>query len=245
MFSLAGKKALITGASGGIGETIAKRLADAGAAVALSGTRKEKLDEVNGALGGKASVLTCNLSDKEAVKKLAGDAEAALGGLDIIINNAGITKDGLAMRMSDEDWQQVLDVNLTASFILIRSALRGMMKQRFGRVVNVTSIVGVMGNAGQANYCASKAGIIGMSKSLAAEVASRNITINCVAPGFISTPMTDALNDAQKQAMKDRIPMGAFGEAADVATAVHFLASGEAKYVTGQTLHVNGGMLMV
>jgi 3-oxoacyl-[acyl-carrier protein] reductase len=245
MFSLAGKKALITGASGGIGETIAKRLADAGAAVALSGTRKEKLDEVNGALGGKASVLTCNLSDKEAVKKLAGDAEAALGGLDIIINNAGITKDGLAMRMSDEDWQQVLDVNLTASFILIRSALRGMMKQRFGRVVNVTSIVGVMGNAGQANYCASKAGIIGMSKSLAAEVASRNITINCVAPGFISTPMTDALNDAQKQAMKDCIPMGAFGEAADVAAAVHFLASGEAKYVTGQTLHVNGGMLMV
>jgi 3-oxoacyl-[acyl-carrier protein] reductase len=244
MFSLQGKKALITGASGGIGETIAKRLSEAGAVVGISGTRKERLDALAAEMAG-AKVLPCNLSDREAVKKLTAEAETALGGLDIIVNNAGITKDGLALRMSDDDWQQVLDINLTASFLIIRSALRGMMKQRWGRIVNITSIVGVMGNGGQANYCASKAGIIGMSKSLAAEVASRNITINCVAPGFISTAMTDKLNDEQKQAMKDRIPMGAFGEPSDVASAVHYLASDEARYVTGQTLHVNGGMLMV
>jgi 3-oxoacyl-[acyl-carrier protein] reductase len=245
MFALAGKKALVTGASGGIGEAIVKRLVDAGATVAISGTRKERLDELAATLSGKAHSLPCNLSDRESVKKLTSEAETLLGGLDIIVNNAGITKDGLAMRMSDEDWQAVLDVNLTASFLIIRSALRGMMKQRWGRIVNVTSIVGVMGNPGQANYCASKAGIIGMSKSLAAEVASRNITINCVAPGFISTAMTDKLTDEQKQAMKDRIPMGTFGEPSDIANTVHYLASEEARYVTGQTLHVNGGMLMV
>jgi 3-oxoacyl-[acyl-carrier protein] reductase len=245
MFDLTGKKALVTGASGGIGGAIAAALSAQGAEVALSGTRKERLEAVAGEISGKSHILPCDLSDKEAVKNLAKQAEEAMGGLDIIINNAGITKDNLAMRMSDEDWQDVLDINLTSSFLLVRGALRGMMKRKSGRIINITSIVGVMGNPGQANYAASKGGMIGMSKSLAAEVASRGITINCIAPGFIATAMTDKLTDDQKNAMTDRIPAGAMGEAADIANAAVFLASDEASYITGQTIHVNGGMLMV
>lgn len=246
MFSLSGKTALVTGASGGIGGAIAAALHAAGATVVLSGTREDKLQECAAALGNaRIHCVPCNLSDLESVKALAAKAEELTGGLHILVNSAGITKDGLAMRMSDEDWQNVLNVNLTASFVLIRSLLRGMMKRRTGRIINITSIVGTMGNAGQANYAASKAGMVGMSKSLAGEVASRNITINCIAPGFISTAMTDKLNDDQKNAMLGAIPMGAFGTPEDIAAAALFLASDEARYITGQTLHVNGGMLMV
>lgn len=245
MFSLTGKKALVTGATGGIGGAIAGTLHQAGATVALSGTRAEKLQEVASALGERTFILPCNLADKAAVAKLSADAEEKMGGLDIIICNAGITKDGLSMRMSDDDFAAVLDINLASSFTLIRSSLRGMMKRRYGRIVTVTSIVGVMGNAGQANYAASKAGLIGMSKSIAAEVASRGITVNCIAPGFIKTAMTDVLTDTQKEAMNARIPMGVMGEPSDIAHAVVFLASEEARYITGQTLHINGGMLMI
>ncbi len=246
MFSLAGKTALITGATGGIGASIAKALHEAGATIAISGTRANVLEELKVSLGGeRVHVLPCNLSSAEDVEKLVPAAEAAMGGLDILVNNAGITKDGLAMRMKDEDWQAVLDVNLTSAFRLARAAMRGMMKKRWGRIISVTSVVGVTGNPGQANYVASKAGIIGMSKSLAQELAARNVTVNCVAPGFIATPMTDALNDKQKEAILGRIPAGRMGGPDDIASAVLYLASEEAGYVTGQTLHVNGGMAMI
>jgi len=245
MFSLTGKTALITGASGGIGAAIAKALHDAGAAIAISGTRVEVLEKVKAEIGERVHILPCNLSKAEDVEKLIPAAEAALGGLDILINNAGITKDGLAMRMKDEDWQSVIDVNLTSNFRLSRAAMRSMMKKRWGRIINITSIVGVTGNPGQVNYVASKAGLIGMTKSLAQELASRNVTVNCVAPGFIATPMTDVLNEKQKEAILGRIPAGRMGGPADIAAAVLYLASDEAAYVTGQTLHVNGGMVMV
>jgi len=245
MFSLTGKTALITGASGGIGAAIAKALYEAGAVIAISGTRVEVLQQLKDEIGEGVHILPCNLSSAEDVEKLVPAAEAALGGLDILVNNAGITKDGLAMRMKDEDWQSVIDVNLTANFRLSRAAMRLMMKKRWGRIINITSIVGVTGNPGQANYVASKAGLIGMTKSLAQELASRNVTVNCIAPGFIATPMTEALNDKQKEAILGRIPAGRMGGPTDIASAVVYLASQEAGYVTGQTIHVNGGMAMV
>lgn len=242
---LEGKKALVTGASGGIGAAIARALAAEGAAVALSGTREEKLQAVAAEMNGEAAIVPCNLTDSEAVDSLASRATDALGGLDILICNAGITKDNLAMRMKDEEWGAVLRVNLDATFRLNRSVLRGMMKQRSGRIINVSSVVAVMGNPGQANYCASKAGMIGMSKALAAEVASRGITVNCIAPGFIKTAMTDALEDAQQTRITNNIPAGRFGLPEDVAAGAVFLASERASYITGQTLHINGGLLMV
>jgi 3-oxoacyl-[acyl-carrier protein] reductase len=246
MFSLAGKSCLVTGATGGIGAAIARVLHGAGAAVAISGTRAQVLEELKGSLGGeRVHVLPCNLSSPEEVEKLVPAAEAAMGGLDILVNNAGITRDGLAMRMKDEDWQAVLDVNLSSAFRLSRAAMRGMMKKRWGRIISITSVVGVTGNPGQANYVASKAGIIGLSKSLAQELAARNVTVNCVAPGFIATAMTEALNDKQKEAILGRIPAGRMGGPDDIASAVLYLASEEAGYVTGQTLHVNGGMAMI
>ena len=246
MFSLAGKTALITGASGGIGAAVAKALHAAGATITISGTRANVLEELKAALcGERVHVVPCNLSSAEDVEKLVPSAEAAMGGLDILVNNAGITRDGLAMRMKDDDWQAVLDVNLTSSFRLARAAMKLMMKKRWGRIVSVTSVVGVTGNPGQANYVASKAGLIGLSKSLAQELASRNVTVNCVAPGFIATAMTEALNDKQKEAILGRIPAGRMGSSDDIAAAVLYLASEEAGYVTGQTLHVNGGMAMI
>ena len=245
MFSLIGKTALITGASGGIGAAIAKALHDAGATIAISGTRVEALEKVKTEVGERVHILPCNLSNPEEVEKLVPAAEAALGGLDILVNNAGITKDGLAMRMKDEDWSSVIDVNLTANFRLARAAMKLMMRKRFGRIINITSIVGVTGNPGQANYVASKAGLIGLTKSIAQELATRGVTANCVAPGFIATPMTDGLNDKQKEAILARIPAARMGTPADIAAAVLYLASDEAGYVTGQTLHVNGGMAMV
>ena len=245
MFSLTGKTALVTGATGGIGEAIAKALVEAGARVAISGTREEKLKEVAAMLGHDTVVLPCNLSDASAVEALFPAAEAVLGQCDILINNAGITKDGLALRMKDEDWELVLNVNLTATFRLCRAAMKAMMKRRAGRIVNISSVVGVMGNPGQANYCASKAGVIGMTKSLSAEVASRGVTLNCIAPGFIETPMTHVLNEAQKERIVANIPAGRLGLPQDVASGVVYLASEEAGYITGQTLHINGGLLMV
>ncbi len=242
---LSGKKALVTGASGGIGAAIAVALDAAGASVALSGTREEKLKEVAANLKNAPQILTCNLSDTAEVDGLAARAQEALGGLDILVCNAGITKDNLAMRMKDEEWQNVIDINLSATFRLNRSVLRGMMKQRAGRIINISSVVATMGNAGQANYCASKAGMIGMSKALAQEVASRGITVNCIAPGFIQTPMTDALNEDQQKRITDNIPAARFGQPEDIAAAVAFLSSNEASYITGQTLHVNGGLHMV
>ncbi len=246
MFDLSGKCALVTGATGGIGASVAKTLHAAGATVAISGTRAAVLEELKASLGGaRVHVVPCNLASVEDVEKLVPAAEVAMGGLDILVNNAGITRDGLAMRMKDEDWQAVLDVNLTAAFRLSRAAMKLMMKKRWGRIVSITSVVGVTGNPGQANYVASKAAIIGMSKSMAQELASRNITVNCVAPGFIASPMTDALNDKQKEAILGRIPAGRMGTGDEIAAAVLYLASQEAAYVTGQTLHVNGGMAMV
>lgn len=246
MFSLEGKTALVTGASGGIGGAVAKALIAQGAKVALSGTRVEALEKVAAELGPNTVVVPANLSDRASVEALAKAAEEKLGGrVDILVNNAGLTKDGLAMRMKDDDWQQVIDVNLTAAFVLTRALMRNMMKNRWGRVISVTSVVGVTGNPGQANYAASKAGLIGMSKSLAQELASRNITVNCVAPGFIATAMTDALNDEQKAAINGRIPAGKMGTSEDIASAIVYLASNEAGYVTGQTIHVNGGMAMI
>ncbi len=246
MFSLQGKTALVTGASGGIGAAVAKALHAAGATVAISGTRAAVLEELKASLGvERVHVVPCNLSSPEDVEKLVPAAAEAMGGLDILVNNAGITRDGLAMRMKDEDWQAVLDVNLTSSFRLARAAMKLMMKKRWGRIVSVTSIVGVTGNAGQANYVASKAALIGLSKSLAQELATRNVTVNCVAPGFIATPMTDALNDKQKEGILAKIPAGRMGSPEDIAAAVLFLASEEAGYVTGHTMHVNGGMAMV
>ena len=245
MTILAGKKALITGASGGIGGAIAKAFVAAGASVAISGTRVEALEALTKDLGGRAKILPCNLADAAAVDALPGQAEAALGGLDILVCNAGVTKDGLAMRMKDEDWQAVIDINLTATFRLNRAVLRPFMKQRGGRILNISSVVAVRGNPGQANYCASKAGMIGMSKSLAAEVASRGITVNCIAPGFIKTAMTDQLNEEQAKRITDNIPAGRFGTPEDVAAGAVFLAGDAASYITGQTLHINGGLLMV
>jgi 3-oxoacyl-[acyl-carrier protein] reductase len=245
MFSLEGKTALVTGATGGIGESIARALHAQGAVVGLSGRNKEKLDALAASLGHRVYVLPADLSDAAATDKLVDDASAAMGRIDILINNAGLTRDNLALRLKDEDWQAVLDVNLTAPFRLARACLRGMMKNRWGRIVNITSIVGVTGNAGQTNYAASKAGMIGWSKSMAAEIASRNVTVNCIAPGFIATAMTHVLDDAQKEKLNASIPMGRMGTAEDIAAAAVYLASNEAAYVTGQTLHVNGGMAMV
>jgi 3-oxoacyl-[acyl-carrier protein] reductase len=245
MFDLSGKTALVTGATGGIGAAIARALHKQGATVAISGTRAEVLETLKQELGDRAYVPASNLGNAEEVEKLVPGAEAAMGSLDILVNNAGITRDGLAMRMKDEDWAQVIDVNLTAAFRLARAAMRGMMKRRYGRIIGITSVVGVTGNAGQANYAASKAGMIGMTKALAQELASRNVTVNCIAPGFIATPMTDALNDKQKEAIIAKVPAGRLGSSDDVAAAALYLASAEAAYITGQTLHVNGGMAMI
>lgn len=245
MFSLQGKTALVTGATGGIGGAIARTLHAQGATVTISGTRQEKLDELKAELGERVHAIACNLDDGEAVDALPKQAAEAMSGLDILVANAGITKDGLLMRMKDEDWQQVLKINLESYFRLSRAALRGMMKARHGRIIGITSVVGVMGNPGQANYCASKAGMIGFTKSLAQEVAARGVTANCVAPGFIASPMTDALNDQQREAILSKIPANDLGSGEDIAAAVAYLASDEAGYVTGQTLHVNGGMAMI
>ncbi len=245
MFDLTGKCALVTGATGGLGAAIAAALHAQGASVALSGTREAVLADIAADLGERAHVVACNLADAAAVEKLVPAAEAAMGRLDILVNNAGITRDNLAMRMKDEDWAAVLDVNLTAGFRLARAAMRGMMKRRFGRIIGITSVVGVTGNAGQANYAAAKAGMIGMSKALAQELASRAITVNCVAPGFIETAMTGALNEKQREAILTTVPAGRLGLPGEIAAAVVYLSSDEAAYVTGQTLHVNGGMAMI
>ena len=245
MFDLTGMTALVTGASGGIGGAIATALHAQGAKVALSGTRLAPLEELAGRLGERTHIVTANLSDRADVDRLFADAEAALGQVDILINNAGITRDGLFMRMKDEGWDQVIEVNLTSGFRLSRAAIKGMMKRRFGRIIGITSIVGVTGNPGQGNYAAAKAGMIGMTKALAAEVATRGITANCVAPGFIETAMTDALNDKQKEGTLAAVPMGRLGTSDEIAAACVYLASREAAYVTGQTLHVNGGMAMI
>jgi len=245
MFSLEGKVALVTGATGGIGAEIARALHRQGAKVALSGTRREVLETLAAELGEGALVAPANLTDPAAPAALVEQVEAAFGKLDILVNNAGFTRDGLAMRMADKDWSDVLEVDLAAPFRLARAAMRGMMKRRAGRIISIASIVGVTGNPGQANYAAAKAGLIGMSKSLAQELASRGITVNVVAPGFIATPMTDALNEQQKARLMERIPMGRMGEASDIAAAVAYLSSEEAGWVTGATLHVNGGMAMI
>jgi 3-oxoacyl-[acyl-carrier protein] reductase len=247
MFDLSGKCALLTGATGGLGGAIALALNQQGATVALSGTRVEKLNDVAAELGASARVhiLPCDLKDRSAVAALIPQAEAAMGQLDILINNAGITRDNLFMRMKDEEWDDVIAVNLTSVFIACRAALRNMMRRRSGRIINISSISGVVGNPGQGNYAASKAGLVGMTKSLAREVASRGITANCISPGFIETPMTGALNDKQTEAIAAAIPAGVFGKPQDVAAAAVFLASDEARYITGETLHVNGGMAMV
>ena len=245
MFDLSGKSALVPGASGGIGGAIAHHLHGAGAAVGLSGTRVDALEALAAELGERCAVLPFDLSDGNAVGALIRQADEALGAVDIVVNNAGLTRDNLALRMKDEDWEQVLAVNLTAAFRLSKAALRGMMKRRWGRIVNITSIVGVTGNGGQTNYGASKAGLIGFSKSLAQEVASRNITVNCLAPGFIQTPMTNALDGAQRENLLAGIPAGRLGTVADIAAGALYLASEEAAYITGQTLHINGGMAMI
>ena len=245
MFDLTGKSALITGASGGIGGQIAKSLHAAGATVGLSGTREAPLQELAAELGERAHVLPCNLSDAEAVNALPKQAVEAMGSVDILVNNAGITRDNLFMRMSEDEWNAVLEVNLTSTFRLCKGVLRGMMKARWGRIVNISSVVGATGNPGQGNYAAAKAGMVGMSKSLAYEVASRGITVNAVAPGFIETAMTDKLNDDQKSAILTQIPAGRMGSSEEIAAAVLYLSSPEAGYVTGATLHVNGGMAML
>ena len=245
MFDLTGKGALVTGATGGIGWAIAKALHVQGAHVAISGTRAERLDQLAAELGPRVSALPCDLRDRAAVAKLAEDADKTLGQTDILVNNAGITHDNLFMRMKDEEWDDVIAVNLTSVFVLTRGILRNMMRRRYGRIVNIASISGVLGNPGQGNYAASKAGLVGMTKSLAREVASRGITANCIAPGFIQTPMTDALTPKQVEAIAAAIPVKTFGKPEDVAAAVAFLASNEAAYITGETIHVNGGMVMV
>lgn len=246
MFDLTGKRALVTGASGGIGREIAKALAASGARVALSGTQVGALEDTKALLGGgDHPIIPTNLSDLDAVDKLVPSAEAALGGIDILVNNAGVTRDNLFMRMKDEEWDEVLAVNLTSAFHLTRAVLRGMMKQRFGRIIGITSVVGVVGNPGQGNYAASKAGLIGMGKALAYEVASRGITVNTVAPGFIGSAMTDELNEKQRESILTKVPAGRLGDAGEVAAAVVFLASNEAGYITGHTLNVNGGMVML
>jgi 3-oxoacyl-[acyl-carrier protein] reductase len=245
MFSLSGKTALVTGASGGIGSDVARALHAQGAVVTLSGTRREALEALKAELRERAHVATCNLGDAAQVDELPKTAEGLMGGLDILVSNAGITRDNLFMRMKDEEWDEVLRVNLTATFRLSRAVLRPMMKKRWGRIISITSVVGVTGNPGQGNYAAAKAGLIGMAKSLAQEIASRNITVNCVAPGFIKSPMTDALNDQQREAIMGKIPAGRLGAGKDIGAAVAYLASEEAAYITGQTLHVNGGMAMI
>ncbi|WP_099866303.1 3-oxoacyl-[acyl-carrier-protein] reductase [Pararhizobium haloflavum] len=245
MFDLTGRKALVTGASGGIGEAIARMLHAQGATVGLHGTRAEKLEALASELSERVKVFPADLADRDAVKALGESAEKDLEGVDILVNNAGITKDGLFVRMSDDDWDKVLEVNLTAVFRLTRELTHPMMRRRHGRIINITSVVGVTGNPGQANYCASKAGMIGFSKSLAQEIASRNVTVNCVAPGFIESAMTEKLNDKQKDAILSAIPSKRMGKGDEVASAVAYLASQEAAYVTGQTIHVNGGMAMI
>lgn len=245
MFDLTGKRALVTGASGGIGREIAKALASAGAEIALSGTRVGALEDTAAEISGKKHILPCNLSDLDAVDRLVGQASDAMGGVDILINNAGVTRDNLFMRMKDEEWDEVIAINLTAAFHLTRSVLRGMMKQRAGRIIGITSVVGVVGNPGQGNYAASKAGLIGMSKSLAYEVASRNITVNTIAPGFIGSAMTDDLNDKQRESILEKVPAGRLGTPQEVAGCAVFLASDVAAYVTGHNLNVNGGMAMI
>jgi 3-oxoacyl-[acyl-carrier protein] reductase len=245
MFSLNDKRALITGASGGIGAAIAKALHAQGATVGLSGTREDALAKLAAEIGSRTHVLPCNLSDAAAVAELLPRAEAAMGGIDILVNNAGLNRDTLMLRMKDEDWQAVIDIDLTAAFKLSRAALKGMVKRRFGRIIQITSIVGAIGNAGQANYAAAKAGLVGMTKALAQEMGTRGITANCIAPGYIDTAMTSALNEEQRAKLATKIPLERFGTPADVAAAVVFLASDEASYVTGQTLHVNGGMVML
>lgn len=245
MFDLTGKNALITGASGGLGAEIARALHKAGAQVGLSGTRVDPLEALKSELGDRAYVLPCNLSDAESVDALPKAAIEAMGGVDVLVNNAGITRDNLFMRMSDEEWESVLNVNLTSSFRLCRGVLRGMMKSRWGRIVNISSVVGATGNPGQGNYAASKAGMVGMSKSLAYEVASRGITVNCIAPGFITTAMTEKLTDDQKEKILTQVPAGRMGEASEIGSAVLYLSSQEAAYVTGTVLHVNGGMAMI
>jgi 3-oxoacyl-[acyl-carrier protein] reductase len=245
MFDLTGRKALVTGATGGIGEEIARALHRQGATVGLHGTRAEKLEALAAELGERVKLFPANLSDRDEVKALGQKAEAELEGVDILVNNAGITKDGLFVRMSDADWGAVLEVNLTAVFRLTRELTHPMMRRRNGRIINISSVVGVTGNPGQTNYCATKAGLIGFSKSLAQEIATRNVTVNCVAPGFIESAMTDKLNDKQKEAIMAAIPAKRMGTGAEVASAVVYLASDEAAYVTGQTIHVNGGMAMI
>ena len=245
MFDLSGRKALITGASGGIGRAIAVALHQAGATVGLHGTRQDALESLAAELGERAHVFAANLSDRSEQDRLAKAAEEGLEGVDILVNNAGITRDGLFVRMSDEDWDTVVEVDLTAAFRLTRGLTHPMMRRRFGRIINITSIVGVTGNPGQANYCAAKAGMIGFSKSLAQEIASRNVTVNCIAPGFIASAMTDKLNDKQKDAIMGAIPMKRMGNADEIASAATYLASDAAGYMTGQTLHINGGMAMI
>ena len=245
MFDLNGKTALVTGASGGLGAAIARALHGQGAVVGLSGTRRDALDALAAELETNVHVFPCDLSHKAATEALIPAAEAAMGSVDILVNNAGMTRDNLFMRMKDEEWDDVLGVNLTAAFRLCRACLKGMLRKRHGRIIGISSVVGVTGNAGQGNYAAAKAGMIGMYKSLAAEVASRNVTVNCIAPGFIQSPMTDALNEKQKEAILSKVPMGRLGTGAEVAAAVIFLVSPQASYVTGQTLHVNGGMAMI
>ncbi|MBB3608944.1 MAG: 3-oxoacyl-[acyl-carrier-protein] reductase [Rhizobium sp.] len=245
MLDLTGRKALVTGSSGGIGEEIARLLHKQGAIVGLHGTRVEKLEALAAELGDRVKIFPANLSNRDEVKALGAKAEEELGGVDILVNNAGITKDGLFVRMSDEDWDNVLEVDLTSVFLLTRELTHPMMRRRYGRIINITSVVGVTGNPGQANYCAAKAGMIGFTKSLAQEIATRNVTVNCVAPGFIESAMTGKLNDKQKEAIMGAIPMRRMGNGAEIASAVAYLASSEASYVTGQTIHVNGGMAMI
>ena len=245
MFSLTGRGALVTGATGGIGGAIARKLHAAGASVAISGTKMDRLEALADELKERVHIVPCDLSDRAAVQKLAGEAEAKLGTLDILVNNAGVTKDNLFVRMKDEEWDDVIAVTLTSTFMLCRAALRNMMRRQWGRIINITSISGIIGNPGQGNYAAAKAGMIGMTKSLAREVASRGITANCIAPGFIKTAMTDVLTEKQVEAIAQHIPAAKFGEPDDIAAAALYLASEEARYMTGQTLHVNGGMAMV
>lgn len=245
MFDLTGKTALVTGASGGLGGAIARALHAQGAAIALSGTRRDALETLAADLKNRAHVTPCDLSDQKSVELLVPAAESALGSLDILVNNAGVTRDNLLMRMKNAEWESVLGIDLTAAFLLSRAALKGMMKRRHGRIINISSIVGVKGNPGQSNYAAAKAGLIGMSKALAAEVASRGITVNCIAPGFIATPMTNSLNEKQRESILASVPMGRLGAGSDIGFAAVYLASSEASYITGQTLHVNGGMTMI